>query len=335
MKIDIPAGTRVLVTGATGYTGQVLTRKLANAGIRVNAIARDSSDLSPLEDLDIEWFRGQVFDQEVVDAATQNVEYIFHVAAAFREAKSTEQDYRNIHLVSTQRLAEAALRQPDFKRFVLVSTMGVHGHIKNPPGDETTEYGPGDLYQSTKVEAEVWINQFAPENKLSYSIIRPCAIYGPGEKRLLKLFRMANKPVFPILGYGKCWYHMVHVEDLSNGIIKAATHPNAESEAFLIGSNEPIALEDMARLIAKLYNRKLRVIRMPIQPFFWLGDICEMVCKPFRIEPPIYRRRVAFYSKDRYFSTAKMRDTLEYDPIYDNTKGITESAHWYRDNGWI
>ena len=305
MNVDIPAGTRVLVTGATGYTGRVLTKKLVEAGLKVNAIARPSSNLQPLEGLDVTWFRGQVYDEDTIEQAMQGVEYVFHVAAAFREAKSTEQDYRNIHLVSTQLLAASALKQASFKCLVLVSTMGVHGHIKNPPGDETSAYGPGDLYQSTKVEAEVWLNEFAPKNNLSYSIIRPCAIYGPGEPRLLKLYKMANKPIFPILGSGKCWYHMVHVEDLSNGIIRAATHPNAEGEAFLIGSTNPIALEDMARLIAKVYNKKLRVLRMPIQPFFWLGDICEAVCKPFRIEPPIYRRRGCVLFKRSLFLHSK------------------------------
>ena len=129
MNIDIPAGTRVLITGATGYTGRFLTRKLAEAGLEIHAIARPSSNLKPLEDLDITWFKGQVYDLDVLTQAMQGVQYIFHVAAAFREAKSTEDDYRNIHVVSTQHLANLALQTPDFKRMVLVSTMGVHGHI--------------------------------------------------------------------------------------------------------------------------------------------------------------------------------------------------------------
>jgi len=79
----------------------------------------------------------------------------------------------------------------------------------------------------------------------------------------------------------------------------------------------------------------LRVIRLPIGPFFLMGDVCEILCKPFKIEPPIYRRRVAFYSKDRNFSTQKMRDVLGYQPIYDNEAGIIESAKWYRDHDWL
>lgn len=335
MSNTIAPGTKVLVTGATGFTGTVLVKKLLQQGLDVRALARQSSNLKPFEGLDITWFRGEVYDQKTVEMAMEGVEYVFHVAAAFREAKSTEQDYRNVHLVSTQHIVHEALKNPDFKRLVHVSTMGVHGHIPNPPGDENSPFSPGDGYQRTKVEAEEWLREFTREQPFPFSIIRPCAIYGPGERRLLKLFKMAAGKIFPILGNGKCWYHLVHVEDLTNAIILAATEEKALGEAFIIGAKDPIQLEDMAAIIAKEYGTKLRIVRLPIGPFFLLGDICEAVCRPFKIEPPIYRRRVAFYSKDRNFSTRKMQDVLGYQPLWSNEDGIIESARWYRDNNWL
>jgi nucleoside-diphosphate-sugar epimerase len=331
----IPTGSQVLVTGATGYTGIVLVKRLLEAGTRVRAIARANSDLSPLSEMDVEWVRGEIFDKETIHTAMEGVQYVFHVAAAFREAKSTEQDYWNVHVGSTQLLCGEALKQPDFKRFVHVSTMGVHGHIENPPGNEKSVFAPGDGYQRTKAEADKWITEFGDKNNLPYTIIRPCAIYGPGERRLLKLFKMATKSYFPILGQGKCWYHLVHVEDLVGGMLRSAVAENALGEAFIIGASEAIRLEDMAAIIAKVYHNKLRILRLPITPFFLAGDLCELLCKPFKVEPPIYRRRVAFYSKDRNFSTSKMRDVLGYQPVFDNEAGIIESANWYREHGWL
>ncbi len=325
----------VLVTGATGYTGQILVKKLVAMGAKVKAIARSTSDISFAADMDIEWIRGEIYDDTAITKAMDGIEYVFHVAAAFREAKSTEKDYWNVHVKSTQLLCTEALKQPEFKRFVHVSTMGVHGHIEHPPADEKYPFGPGDGYQRTKVEAETWLAEFGPKNNLPYAIIRPCAIYGPGERRLLKLYKMATKSYFPILGKGKCWYHLVHVEDLVGGMLLAAVEEKALGEAFLIGSSEPIQLEDMAAIMARTYGNTLRILRLPITPFFILGDFCEFLCRPFKIEPPIYRRRVAFYSKDRNFTTEKMRKVLGYQPKYDNETGIIESAHWYRDNGWL
>ncbi|MCP3931678.1 MAG: NAD-dependent epimerase/dehydratase family protein [Bacteroidetes bacterium] len=331
----IPKGTPVLVTGATGFTGIDLTRKLVASGLKVSAIARKSSNLTPLADLDIQWFQGDVFDEEVVAEAVAGQQYIFHVAAAFREAKSTEKDYWNVHVKSTQHIVKEALKQPDFKRYIHISTIGVHGHIENPPATEDYPFSPGDGYQRTKLQAEEWLNDFAVKHPIPYTIIRPAAIYGPGDRRLLKLFKMALKPYFLLLGNGKCMYHLVHVDDLTNSFIIAATHPAALGETFISGADEPIAIVDLALIVAKKFGKKFKVLRLPITPFFWAGDVCEAICKPLGIEPPIYRRRVAFYSKDRNFDVSKMKNVLGYFPRHSNEEGILETARWYASQGWL
>ncbi|MCI5147826.1 MAG: NAD-dependent epimerase/dehydratase family protein [Candidatus Electrothrix sp. MAN1_4] len=335
MGKSLAQGSRVLVTGATGYTGQVLVKRLLDAGSSVRAIARNASDLTPLAGLDVEWVRGEVYDPDCIQEAMAGMQYVFHVAAAFREAKSSRQDYWNVHVRSTELLCNEAIKQPDFQRFVHVSTVGVHGHIADPPGDENSSFGPGDDYQETKAEAETKLVAFAAKHTLPYSIIRPCAIYGPGEKRLLKLFKMATKPYFPILGKGKCWYHLVHVEDLVGAMMLAAVEEKALGQAFIAGASKPIQLEDMAKIMARTYNNRLKILRLPITPFFILGDLCELLCKPFKIEPPLYRRRVAFYSKDRNFTPGKMQQVLGYQPVYDNETGIIETAKWYKKHGWL
>lgn len=334
-EVSIPAGARVLVTGATGFTGSVLVRKLAQGGARVRAVARASSNLEPFRDLDIEWVRGDVFDPAVVDAAAADVEYVVHIAAAYREAKLSDRDYRNVHVVSTQLLAERAWKISGFKRFVHVSTVGVHGHVENPPADETYRFNPGDIYQRTKAEAEIWLHGFAREKGLPYAVIRPAAIYGPGDRRLLKIFRMATKPVFVVLGRSKGLYHLVHVDDLTRGLCLAAVHPNALGEAFICGSPEAVTIEKIGRIVAKALGRDLRVVRLPVWPFYLAGAVCEAVCRPLRIEPPIYRRRVSFFTKDRSFDTRKIRDRLGFRNRHSDEAGLTETALWYREHGWL
>jgi dihydroflavonol-4-reductase len=332
---EIPAHTPVLITGATGFTGIVLTRKLVEAGLKVSAVARKSSNLEPLKDLDITWFRGDVFDEKVMKEALAGQQYVFHVAAAFREAKSTEKDYWNVHVRSTQIIAEEVIKDPDFKRYIHISTIGVHGHIEDPPATEEYRFAPGDGYQRTKLQAEEWLNEFASKTPISYTIIRPAAIYGPGDRRLVKLFKMALKSYFPLLGKGNCMYHLVHVDDLTNSFIIAATHPDAQGETIISGAEEPIAIADIARIVADHFGKTIKVIRLPIGPFFLIADICEFLCKPLKIEPPIYRRRVAFYSKDRNFDISKMKNVLGYSPRHSNKAGIVETADWYVEQGWL
>jgi len=199
----IPAGTPVLVTGASGFTGSVLIRRLAGAGLDVRAIARLSSNLDHLKDLKITWYRGEVYSKELVEEACRGAQYIFHLAAAYRQAGISDDTYRKVHITSTVLLAQAALRNPDFKRFIHVSTVGVHGHIEAPPANEDYRFAPGDVYQKTKAEAEEWLKNFAGAHNLPFCVIRPAAIFGPGDRRLLKVFRMASRPFYLILGSGR------------------------------------------------------------------------------------------------------------------------------------
>lgn len=331
----LPEGTRVLVTGATGFTGRVLTRRLVGEGCDVRAIARPSSTLGDLETLPVTWHRGEIYDPGTVRNACKNVEHVFHIATLYRDGGADEEEHRRVHVESTRLLAEALAGQPGFKRFVHVSTVGVHGHIERPPADENAPFSPGDAYQRTKLEAEEWLKTFASRRDFPYTVLRPAGIYGPGDERLLKVFRMAVKPFFLILGNGKCLYHLIHVEDLVEIMVRAATHPKAVGEAFICGNPGAITLVDLGRTVADSLGKPFRVLRIPAGPVFLLAGICEAVCKPFGIQPPLYRRRVAFFTKDRSFDTRKVRETLGWEPRWSNEEGLRATAQAYRNAGRI
>lgn len=334
-KYALPAGSRALITGATGFTGSHLVKKLLKQGVEVVAIARKTSNLKPFEDLPIEWFQGDVFDPDLIAAATQGVNYIFHMVTPFREAKSPDSGYHNVHVVSTKLLAKAVLEQPNFHRFVHVSTIGVHGHVEEPPGDETCPLKPGDIYQATKLDGEVWIKDFGQQTGLPVTVVRPAGIYGPGEKRLLKIYKMAMKGWVPAIGNGSNLLHFIHVDDLTDFFIHTASQPQAIGEVFICGSQQAITFRDMVKLISDYYRVSTRFIRLPAAPLFALGDLCELIFRPLDIEPPIYRRRLAFYTKDRSFNTSKMQTLLNFVPTHQDKEGLVELAQWYLDNGWL
>lgn len=325
----------VLVTGATGFTGRHLVRKLAAAGASIRAIARSSSDITCLKDFPIEIIRGEVFESTVIESAVKGIQYIFHLAAAYREAGLSEADYFNVHVRSTQLLAEHAARIEGFRRFVHVSTVGVHGHIDEPPADEEYRFAPGDPYQRSKAEAELWLRDFASERNLPYTVIRPAAIYGPGDKRLLKVFKMAKRGIFPILGFGKCLYHLIHVDDLTNVILLSAVHPEAVGRVFICGDEKSTTLMDMGKIAARTCGKAARFVRIPAWPFFVAGAVCEAICLPLGLNPPIYRRRVAFFTKDRAFDTSKLRTLLGYHMRHSMEEGLSETGNWYLKQGWL
>lgn len=331
----LPPGSRVLVTGATGFTGSLLTRKLVDQGVEVVAIARPTSNLAQFDGLPIEWYKGDVFDPDIISQAIAGITHIFHMVTPFREAKSPDEGYRNVHVLSTQRLAKAALQQPNFKRFVQVSTIGVHGHIANPPADETYRTEPGDIYQATKLEGEEWIRTFGQETGLPVAIVRPAGIYGPGEKRLLKIYKMVSKGWVPAIGNGSNLLHFIHVDDLTDCLLVTATHPKAIGETFICGSEKAITFREMVALISDYYSVPTRFISLPAKPLFAIADLCEFIFRPLGIEPPIYRRRLAFYTKDRSFNTSKIRTLIGFTPSHTDAEGLKELAQWYVEQQWI
>ena len=328
-------GVRVLITGATGFTGKALTRRLCELGAVVHAIVRPESDRSSLKELPVRWFVGQVFDPDVVRQATEGVDYIFHMATTYRHAAASEELNRLVHITSTRLLAEAVTGRAGFKRFVHVSTIGVHGHIEHPPGNEDSPFQAGDIYQHTKAEGELWIRDYAAKTGLPLTVLRPCGLYGPEEERFLKFFKMAAHRIMFALGRKGGGVHLVHVDDFVGMALAAATHPAALNQAFICGSPKSISLEDFAALIGKELGHKVSVIRLPAWPLYALGYVCELICQPFGIDPPLHRRRVAFYTKNRSFDTSKIRNVTGYVCVYPDDIGVPKTARWYVDHGWM
>lgn len=325
-------GSRCLVTGATGFTGSYLVRQLIESGCEVTAITRPSSNRSRLEDLPIHWFEGNVFEEEVIEKACRDQDYIFHLAAAYRKQEGGPEYYRQVHVGSTRKLMGCAAREK-VKRFVHISTVGVHGHVDNPPANEESPFKPGDIYQETKLEGELLVREEAPRLGLSYTIIRPVGIFGPEDDRLLKFFKTALWPVCPLLGWNACLYHLIHAADLAWAIRLAAVHPAADQEIFIAGNREPTSLKEMAETIAGTFDKKARFLRLPASPFFAAAWLCEKIFGWIGKPPPLHPRRVAFYTKDRSFDTSKIHDMLGFNERLNTKEGIRESALAYREAG--
>ncbi len=331
----LPPGSRVLITGATGFSGAWLIQKLLKQSLEITAIARISSDLTPFRGMPIRWIKGDVFDPDLIKQAMKSIHYVFHLATPFREAKAADNIYHKVHVDSTRLMVECALAQPEFKRFILVSTIGVHGHVESPPIDETGPINHGDLYQQSKWAAEMFLNQFAQANDFPVTIVRPSSIYGPGDKRLLIIYKWVAHKWIPVIGNGSNLLHFIHVDDFTDFLIHAATHPAADGETFICGSPSAMTFSQLLNLIAEQYNTKIYLLKFPKRLTFLVGDIIEGFCKPLGIEPPIYRRRLAFYTKDRSFNTQKMTQLLGFETKHTDQQGIADLTQWYLDNGWV
>jgi len=325
---------RVLVTGATGFTGSHLVRLLTEAGHQVRVLVRPSSRLDLLEGLSPEQIHGDLIDGESIRRAVTGTERIFHLAAVYREAKLPDRVYYDVNVEGTRRLAEAALSEGGVP-LIYCSTCGVHGEVAEPPADEEAPYNPGDIYQQTKVEAEKLLLSMNRERGLHVVIMRPVGIYGPGDRRFLKLFRGVARRHFPMIGKGDVFYHLTHVEDVARGFMRAAEVSSANGKAFIIAGERYTTIKELIEIIARAANVPPPRLRLPAGPMYAAAVVCEGIFRPLGIEPPLYRRRLDFFLKHRAFKIDKARSELEWKPEVDLEQGIRQTLDYYRSQGWL
>jgi nucleoside-diphosphate-sugar epimerase len=324
---------RIALTGATGYTGGRLLARLREDGHQVTALARASAHPAAAA-TGVRWVEGDLRDTDALRRLVDGTDAVVHVAAVYRTAGHPDSYYRDVNVSGTERLLDAAARA-GVRRFVHTSTVGVHGDVRNPPADETAPIAPGDIYQQTKAEAEALALDYHRRRGLPVVVIRPAAIYGPGETRLLKLFRAIARGRYAIVGSGRAFYHPVYIEDLLDGYELALERPQAPGEAFIIAGPRYLAQSELAALIARHTGGRVLPLRIPALPLQLLGDLCEAICVPFGLEPPLHRRRVDFWTKSRAFSIGKARQVLGYAPRVDVDEGVARTSAWYREAGWI
>ena len=205
---------RVLVTGGTGFTGTALVRRLIGAGHQVVAMDyKDGLQCDSLRAIGAEVVLGSVTDRAAVQRSMNGVEYVFHLAAAFRELNVPNSFYDDVNVNGTRIVAEEAIRAGVWK-FVYCSTCGVHGNVDHPPANEDAPIQPADYYQRTKYEAEPLMKQLAA-GKMEMVILRPAAIYGPGDpERFFMIFKRVARGTFPMFGNGKTLYHPLYIDNL-------------------------------------------------------------------------------------------------------------------------
>ena len=325
---------KVLVTGATGFTGGHLARTLAARGETVRALVRDTARARALDASGVALVEGDLSRRESLDAAVEGVEVVYNIAALYRQAGLPDAAYRVVNADAVGWLVEAAARA-GVRRVVHCSTVGVHGDIEHPPATEDAPLRPGDIYQVTKVEGEAIARQAAAARGVELVIVRPSGIYGPGDRRLLKLFRGVARRRFIVLGDGKIFYHLTHVDDLVEGFRLAATVPIAAGRTYILAGGEVTTLNDVVATIAEEAGVAPVGLHLPVWPFWVAGAACEAVCAPFGIEPPLYRRRVDFFTKSRAFDISRARAELGFQPAIDLRTGVRRTLAWYRDAGWL
>lgn len=326
---------KILVTGGTGFTGKALVRRLLNDGHEVVALDfQEGLKTEELRQWGAEVVIGTVTDRDIVNRCMKGIDVVHHLAAAFRQLNVPNQYYRDVNVQGTENVLEAAYRE-GVKKFIYCSTCGVHGNVENPPAGEDAPINAADYYQQTKYEAEPIVQKYFRKG-LKTVILRPAAIYGPGDpERFFMIFKRVSSGVFPMFGSGKTLYHPLYIDHLVEAHVLAQAEGKGDGEVYLIADEHYIEIEELVEKTAKALGVEVKIPHFPIWPVIIAGHICEKICKPFKITPPIFPRRVDWFRQNRAFSIAKARKELGYNPTIDIDEGLRRTAEWYKSEGYL
>ncbi len=328
---------KVLITGGTGFIGSRLAGRCKQRGDEVVILAQvntqaEKENTGALEQQGFTMVIGGVGDKEKVQQAVAGCDVVFHLAAAQHEANVPDQHFWDVNVEGTRNLLDASM-EANVKRFVHGSTIGVYGVEMQGELSEESALKPDNIYGVTKKAGEELVLSY--RDKLPVTAIRISETYGPGDRRLLKLFKGIKNRKFFVIGDGENKHQLIYVDDLIDGMFLATEKDAALGEVFVLAGDEILTTNDMVEIIADITGVEKLKFKAPMWPFYILAIMMEYTLRPLGIQPPLHRRRLDFFKKTLYFSPHKSAKLLGFKAATDFKKGAAETADWYRQQGML
>ncbi len=320
-------GQQVLVTGATGFLGGALARRLANDGVQVRALVRSPEKAAPLRALGIEVAQGELNDAAAAARALAGCQLVFHSAAAMSGDYAKQ---RVVNVAGTRTLLEAA-RAAGVQRLVHVSTISVYGYTCAGDQREDQPPNPGsNPYAVSKAETE----QVVIGSGIPYTIVRPGMIYGAGAVNWTRvLFRLAKLKPTPFVGSGTGTAFPIYVDDVVDLLITVASHPAAANQIFNCAPDPAPTWREFLGAYSRLagHDRWLPLPPFLFAPLGWGASL---------FAPPVSERRslrdqAGFLQRSVTYKMDKARDLLGWQPQVDLETGVSRCVPWLREQGLL
>lgn len=297
---------KCIVTGGSGFIGSHVVDKLLGAGYEVAVI---DHRVKPHRD-DVEFLDVDIIDFASVLEATQNCDYIFHLAAVSNVNHAFKNPVYTVALntLGTANLLEAA-RKNEATRIIFASTVWVYTGCKDENVDENSPFympGAGHIYSSTKIASEFYIHDYQELYDVPFTILRYGIPYGPRmrDELLIPIFlkKAFNGEPLTISGDGSQYRNFIYVEDLAEANVLALSE-KAKNETFNLEGMRKVTVKEVAETIKKLVGNSVQIIHTAARP----GD---------------YRGKEV--------SDLKAKEVLGWNPKVDFEEGIRKTVEWYK-----
>lgn len=327
---------KYLITGATGFIGPHLIKKLVRDGHFCRCLVRNSSKTDFLKTAGVEIVVGDITRAASLTGIADGMDRILHLATLGHMSNFTvtESMFEAINVQGTWNIMQEALRSR-VSRIVHCSTVAAMGISKDVPATEESLCNPHHAYGRSKLRAEQRVLGLVREQNLPAVIIRFSMVYGPGDPRdILKLARLAKKGLFPKIGSRPKLTPLIHVTDAVRGLLLAAEKGRI-GDIYLLTNGNSLPFDELRKILQKA----LGIRRMPLYVPEWVAlTAASLVEKLFPLMgkvPPVSRKNIESTLADRIFSIAKAEGELDFNPQVDPAVGLGETVAWYKKEGWV
>jgi dihydroflavonol-4-reductase len=327
---------KILVTGASGFVGSAVARKLIEAGFSVRALVRSSSPRAHLAGLDLEFFEGDLRDRKSLDRAVAGMRYLFHVAADYRLWARNPSEIYASNVDGTRNLMQASI-DAGVERVVYTSSVAtIAVQSDGTASNETTplreDQGIG-MYKRSKIAAERLVEAMVAERGLPAVIVNPSTPIGPYDVkptptgRIIVEAARGRIPAFIDTGL-----NLVHVDDVADGHL-AALHKGKIGERYILGGQD-VLFSQMLQDIAGLVGRRGARIRLPWRALMPVAYVAEAVANLTGREPFATMDGVRMAKYRMFFESTKAARELGYHSR-PYTEGINDAVRWFREVGYL
>jgi len=320
----------ILVTGASGFLGGHVCHALAASRVEVRALVRSMS--SPPQSPGLHLCCGDLHNRKALRQALEGVRSVIHLAGRAHVLRENMQDplteFRRMNVEGTRQLLEEAATA-GVERFVFASSVAAMGTISNEILTEQTTALPDSPYGISKLESEQVVKQVCENSGMSFTILRPPMVYGPGMKgNPLRLFRVIARGVPLPLGAVRNRRSLLYVGNLAAALEAVLTSAAARNQIFLVGDSEAVSSPQLVRKVARAMGKRARLVSISPALLRASGHAGDIVRKaiPFPLNSDVIERVVG----SREVDYSKLRRMTKYQPHHTMDEGLAITADWYQ-----